>query len=174
MSMTLYQIGAELTKIEDIVAEADGILTPELDAYIQDQLALIGEAQAEKADAYLSLIRKMEATQSNAKAEADRYKRIAEIQGNCAERLRLRLKEYMQQHGMKRIDTVTGRSIRLQANGGKPPVTFVDGLQAADLPMEFQKQTIAVDTVKVREALESGRELGFAELGERGESLRIT
>ncbi len=174
MSISLYQIGAELTKIEDMVAEADGVLSPALDAYIQDQLALIETAQAEKSDAYVNLIRKVEAVQATAKAEAERYARIAKIQENFSERLKDRLKQYMQDHGIKRIDTVTGRTIRIQANGGKPSVQFAQGLQAADLPMEFQKQTIAVDTVAVRNALESGRELEFATLGERGESLRIT
>ncbi len=174
MSISLYQISAELTRIEDMVAEADGVLSPELDAYIMDQLAIIGEAQADKADGYVGLIRKVESIQSAAKAEAERYSRIAKIQENFSERLKDRLKQYMQDHGIKRIDTVTGRTIRLQANGGKPSVQYAQGLQAADVPMEFQKQTIAVDTVAVRNALEAGRKLEFATLGERGESLRIT
>ncbi len=174
MSISLYQISSELTRIEDMVAEADGVLSPELDAYIMDQLAIIGEAQADKADGYVGLIRKVESVQSAAKQEAERYARIAKIQENFAERLKDRLKQYMQQHGIRKIETVTGRSIRLQANGGKPPVQFAQGMQAGDVPPEFQKMTIAVDTVKVREALEAGRELEFATMGERGESLRIT
>ncbi len=174
MSISLYQISAELTRIEDMVAEADGVISPELDAYIMDQLAIIGEAQADKADGYVGLIRKVESIQSAAKAEAERYARIAKIQENFSERLKDRLKQYMQDHGIKRIDTVTGRTIRIQANGGKPSVQFIQGLQAADVPMEFQKQTIAVDTAKVQKAIESGRELEFASLSKRGTHLVIT
>ncbi len=174
MPITLYQIGAELSKLENLLADNDGVLTPALDAYLTEQLALIETAQAEKADNYISLIRKTEAVQATAKAEAERYARIAKIQENFSERLKDRLKQYMQDHGIKRIDTITGRTIRLQANGGKRSVQYAQGLQASDVPIEFQNQTIAVDSVAVRNALEAGRELEFATLGERGESLRIT
>jgi len=46
-------------------------------------------------------------------------------------------------------------------------------LDPKTLPERFQKITVEANSPAIREALESGEKLEFAELGERGTSLRI-
>jgi hypothetical protein len=49
----------------------------------------------------------------------------------------------------------------------------VDYINAEDLPQEFQKVTISANNDAIREALESGEQLGWARIGERGEHINI-
>ena len=172
--MTLYKIGAELTKLEGMLEENGGVLDdPALEAYVLEQLALIDEHQQERADAYCSLIHKAEAMSEAARLEANRYSDASKVQANFAARLKQRLKEHMEAHGIRKIETTTGRKIYVQQNGGKVPVVYMPGLQPMDLDPEYQKMTVAVDGERVRAALEAGKKLKFAEFGERGTSLRI-
>ena len=53
-------------------------------------------------------------------------------------------------------------------NGGKQALT-IDG----EVPKEYTKTIIENDTDKIRQALEEGKNLPFAHLEPRGESLRI-
>ena len=59
-------------------------------------------------------------------------------------------------------------SFNIQKNGGKQALT-IDG----DVPNEYTKTVIENNTDKIRQALEAGKELPFAHLEPRGESLRI-
>ena len=59
-------------------------------------------------------------------------------------------------------------TFNIAKNGGKQPLT-IDG----DVPEEYQKIIKENDNEKIRADLESGKELPFAHLEPRGESLRI-
>lgn len=52
-------------------------------------------------------------------------------------------------------------------------LTLKDGLSTTELPEQFQKVSIDPNTTAIREALERGEKLDFAQLGERGISIRI-
>lgn len=58
-------------------------------------------------------------------------------------------------------------------NGGKAPVIYEDDFNPLNIPEQFQMWDIQADKALIREVLESGTELPFARLGERGESLRL-
>jgi hypothetical protein len=60
-------------------------------------------------------------------------------------------------------------SFSIQKSGGKLPVIIDDEV----VPIEYQKAKWENDNELIREALESGKQLPFAHLGERGETLRI-
>ena len=59
-------------------------------------------------------------------------------------------------------------TFNIAKNGGKQALT-IDG----DVPEEYTKTVIENDTEKIRADLEAGKELPFAHLEPRGESLRI-
>lgn len=59
-------------------------------------------------------------------------------------------------------------TFRIQKNGGKRALT-IDG----EVPKEYTKTIVENDTDKIRQALESGKELSFAHLEPQSESLRI-
>lgn len=59
-------------------------------------------------------------------------------------------------------------SFAIQKNGGKAPLEII-----SDVPEDYMVMEPKVNTALIREELEAGAELGFAVLGERGESLRI-
>lgn len=58
-------------------------------------------------------------------------------------------------------------------NGGKAPVIYEDDFNPLNIPEQFQMWDVQPDKALIREVLESGTELPFARLGERGESLRL-
>ena len=58
-------------------------------------------------------------------------------------------------------------------NGGKAPVIIKEGTNILSVPEAFQDWDVKFDKTAIREALESGKTLDFAYLGERGESLRL-
>ena len=65
--------------------------------------------------------------------------------------------------------------IGICANGGKLPVELRPEIQAnpAMLPPAYQRVEIKPDTDAIRDALEAGESLGFAELKPRGKHVRI-
>jgi hypothetical protein len=60
---------------------------------------------------------------------------------------------------------------RIAKNGGVLPLIM--SASPEELPQEFQKVTIEPNNEAIRKALDEGKELEFAQYGERGESLRI-
>ncbi len=61
----------------------------------------------------------------------------------------------------------------LEGRGFKPKV-FDESKPVEELPERFQRVSVEPDTKAIRQALESGEELDFARLGDRGASIRIT
>jgi hypothetical protein len=78
----------------------------------------------------------------------------------------------LQTHNLKTVETPRYK-LQLAKNGGKAPLILDESVPVAKLPERFQKVSIDPNTVAIREALESGEHLNFAQLGERGMSMRI-
>lgn len=78
----------------------------------------------------------------------------------------------MRFRGLRKTETDL-HTISIQKNGGKAPIQYVEGLQPSELPTEYQKTKVEMDTDAIRQALEAGELLDFAVLLEKGESLRI-
>ena len=56
-------------------------------------------------------------------------------------------------------------------NGGKLPIVLT--VDPKDLPFDFQRVKIEANSDAIRDALEHGQEVPGAELGERGEHIKI-
>lgn len=88
--------------------------------------------------------------------------------------------DYLKRNVMDTLIRLDKRTIKgdhftwtIAKNGGKRPVVFKEGYNILSIPERFQDWTVKPDREQIREALESGEELDFATLGERGESLRL-
>lgn len=175
MSRPLFEITDDLLKLNDLLDEVEGDVSrfgemePAITAYMD---SLAGE-EAAKLDAYVNLIRQLESEAAVAKAEAEQYAKKAKTRESRAAWLKERLKMHMEQTGQGKVDTERGRTVTIQRNGGKLPVTVNDSVDLNAIPLWCVKIVRSVDTDAVRSALERGEALDFARLGERGTHLRI-
>ena len=82
------------------------------------------------------------------------------------------MKWFFNAHNLKTVETARYK-LSLAKNGGKQPLILDESIPVSQLPEQFQKVSIDPDTTAIREALERGEKLEFAQLGERGTSIRI-
>ena len=134
---------------------------------ILDTLESIEGEIEDKADNYAKIIKELEAKQNARKEEAKRLTESAKVFENRAKTLKSNLFNAMKETGKTKFVTDLF-SFNIVKNGGKQTLT-IDG----EVPEEYTKTIIENDTDKIRQALEEGKELSFAHLEQRGESLRI-
>lgn len=121
----------------------------------------------DKADNYAKIIKELEAKQNARKEEAKRLTESAKIFENRVKTLKNNLYTAMKAINKPKFATDLF-SFNIVKNGGKQALT-IDG----EVPEEYTKTIIENDTDKIRQALDEGKELPFAHLEPRGESLRI-
>jgi hypothetical protein len=172
--MTLYQIADDLRALGDLLAESAGEVTPESEAALSEFEREIETDLVAKVDAYCSLIRELEQRASVRLVESTRLRKLADADNAAAERLRERLRFVFAERGIGPMQTPRFR-VRLSRNGGKAPIQFSPWVAEAPerLPEEFRAQLWKVRTDAIREALEAGRHLDFANLGDRGTRIDI-
>lgn len=163
---TLFDIGTDLLRVLDAIGDG-GEIDNELDQFFQS----IQEDEANKLDAYVGLIRTLEAEILAARTEAERFVEKAKTRENKAKSLKERLKEHLARTGRQRVTSTSGRTIRIQANPSSPLV-----VKTEDVPQEYkvEKTVVEIDLERIRKELTAGQSLGFASYGERGSHLRIS
>lgn len=134
---------------------------------VLDTLESIEGDIEDKADNYAKIIKDLENKRNARKEEAKRLTENARIFENRILRLKQNLFNTMKQTGKTNF-TTNLFTFRIQKNGGKRAL-IIDG----EVPKEYTKTIIENDSDKIREDLESGKELTFAHLESQGESLRI-
>jgi hypothetical protein len=171
---TLFNIGAELIALNDLLDEIGGdVSEPAVELAVT---AWFGELEAEqgaKLDNYIGLIRTLEMEAHAAGEEADRYTAIEEARANRAAWLKDRLKAHLEATGQPKATTVSGRVVAVQKNGGKKPLGLADDLRIDDLDERFRRVVVSADTDAIRKALEAGEVIEGATLREPGTHLRI-
>ena len=125
----------------------------------------------EKLDNYAALISELEARAKARKDEARRLAERAKRDDQHAAYLKQRLLLFFQDHHLKTVETRRYR-LTLQRSGGKTPVVL--NTDPEQLPTEFHRWKVNADLDALRQALEDGADLDFAELGERRHFLRIS
>ena len=134
---------------------------------ILDTLESIEGEIEDKADGYAKIIKELEAKKKARKDEAKRLTDSAKVFENRVNTLKNNLYNSMKQTGKTKFATNLF-TFNIAKNGGKQALT-IDG----EVPEEYTKTIIENDNDKIRADLESGKELSFAHLEPRGESLRI-
>lgn len=159
--ISLYDMTEEWKSVFDM------LLDPEIpEEAIFNTIEMIEADMDTKADSYAKIIKSMDGDAAQIDEE---IKRLQSRRGSIAKRkawMQQQLFETMKATGRTKFKTALF-SFNIQKNGGVTPVEIT-----APVPAEWLKPGMP-DTTKIREYLESGNELDFATLGERGESLRI-
>ena len=170
---TLYQINHDLNELENQLEELDlnSATQDEHNAFIDRWLCLEGELHT-KLDNYGIFIRELEARAEVRKAEAKRLDELATVDDNKVKALKASLLYVFTAREIKKLETKRFSFSRVK-NGGKAPLVLNELTPISKIPKEFQTVIVQVSKESVRIALESGRELPFAKLGERGENIRI-
>lgn len=168
MGRTLLDISDDLLALENLLMEQEGDITgaEEIVKGWFDELE--GDLHG-KLDGYAALITEMLGRAKIRREEAERLSNRARIDENSAKYLKVRLLEFFQTHGHKKIETARYR-ISVANNGGKQPMEI--DLQPDDLPDEFQRIEVKADQEAIRSALEKIK-LPFARMLPRGQHIRI-
>lgn len=160
----LYEIVGEL---QDFIEANEGLEDEQ--AYKDTLEALQGELN-DKVSQWGRAIKNMESDRDAIKAEADRQAARAKAIDNSITRMKETLLMYLKAAGVKKAgDNIIGASI--VKNGGKAPIIMK--ISEDDIPKEYQQCVYRADKEAIRNALESGTELEWAYLGERGEHIKI-
>lgn len=168
--MRLYDIASAYRSLQD---QLDAAETPEeMKETLRDTLESLSGDFEEKAENMAALIAENTATVEGCKAEIERLSRKAARLQAQNDSIKKYLMTEMQYTGQKKVKAGTWQ-ISIARNGGKAPILWSEQIDLRQVPEEFIKTTQSIDANAVRAALEAGTALSFAELGERGESLRI-
>jgi Siphovirus Gp157 len=172
---TLFQIGAEISALHDLLTECGGELTDEQSETAIDQwLAETNEALEKKVNSYVWLIKEFEGRSEARELAAKHLMASAGADLNQAKRLKDRLKTFLELCGLSKLQTEHFK-LSIQANGGVLPLRIPSDWDddPANAPEAFQRRTIVLDRDAIREAIRNDEETYGAELGPRGNHLRI-
>lgn len=136
---------------------------------IQDTLeAVIGEIEI-KGENYIALINHLDMEMDACDKQIQEWTYRKKVRENAIKRLKQRLAEAMIMMGKDEIKAGVN-TIKLQNNGGKAPLIFDED---KEIPESYMKVILEPDKEKIRKALEDGKELDFAHIGERGKHIKI-
>lgn len=97
---TLYELTAQMCEIEDVLEEAGGELTPELESLWNETR----ESLLAKVDDYNGLYRKYEAADTALESEIKRLQRLQKTARNSMKSLKAGLADNMHRFGLRRMD----------------------------------------------------------------------
>lgn len=156
----VWQLSQEIARIEELIelqAEAnEGEVSDELIRAF-DELALRFDSEQ-----VAQLIRKLKAEKAMYKDQERRFRGEVERKDKAIKNLQLAVMRIMDAKGIKKEG-----SLSVCKNGGKTPMEITDLV-----PEDFTIFEPRPNTDLIRERLESGDQLPFAKLGERGRHLR--
>ena len=161
--LSMYEMTEEWQNVFNMLLDPE---VPE-DA-VMDTIEMIEADMDIKADGYAKIMKSMDGDVDKISEE---IKRLQERKASITNRknwLKSGLENMMRTTGRTKFKTALF-SFNIQKNGGAVPVVIDPTMT---VPAEWLKPGDP-DTVKIRKYLEAGNTLPFAELGERGESLRI-
>jgi hypothetical protein len=164
--MTIYELTDQYRQLLELAEDPDTDIT-----VFRDTLeALDGEIEI-KAEYYGRVIRELEGRAASLDAEIERMTKLKVAAKRSIMWMKEALQFAMEGTGKTKIKT-DHFAFTIATNGGKQPMYVSDKID--DIPEEFRTYPEPVaDKEKIRAALEAGQELKFAELQERGRSLRI-
>jgi len=167
MKRSLLDIGDDLRALDELMEECEGEI---VDEALEKWFSEIGAERDDKIDRYCFLIDDLTASAKRHKEDAATYAKWAATDENKAKRLKERLRDFFEAHGIAKLETAHYKP-RVQNNGGVQPLDIDGGINPLDLPEDFQ--IVQANADAIREYLQSGEELEYARLLPRGTHLRI-
>ena len=156
---SLYELKEAYANIQDLIEDGgdyEGVLST-----ISDEIET-------KAENYAIVMKNIQKDIDGIDKEIERLTQRKQTLANGAERMKRMLFEAMVETGKTKFKTPLF-SFAIVKNGGKAPLI----LDEDKVPKKWMVASYRPNVNLIREALDSGKKLKFAELGERKESLRI-
>lgn len=165
--MTLYELNKQFERILEM-AET-GEFEEEV---IQGTLEGVEGEIETKLDSYGVIVNELQADVDKIDAELKRLTAKKKTLSGSIDFLKTNVRATLERLGKR---TVKGDRFTwsIAKNGGKAPVIIKEGTSVLSIPEDYQDWDVRFNKTAIREALESGKTLDFAYLGERGESLRL-
>lgn len=151
--LTLYTITSEQLRINELLEESGGELTPE----IEEALILNEENFLTKSEGYIESIARYKALAEAADVRIKEMQRIKKTAENIEKRLKERLQHAMVVMGHDKVD-VGLRKLSLRSS------TAVSITNEDAIPAEYIIVETKVDKMKIKEALKNGVVIDGAEL----------
>ena len=172
--MNLYELTQAQRDLEEKILGTMDEETGEIPANeeLDAQAEALGLAIDAKIDGIARMVRNWTSDVDAWKAEEKRFADKRRASENRIKHVKLYAKACLEGAGLDKLKTALF-TVAIQKNGGVVPMNLCVDLDPKTLPERFQKITVEANSSAIREALESGEKLEFAELGERGTSLRI-
>jgi hypothetical protein len=164
MPAKLWELGDELEQIAGEIIEAEGEISPELEA----RLDAIQGAWAEKVERIALMVRSQEANAARAAYEAERLARMVRGHKRTADSLKGYLQREMERTGR---DEVKGERIKVRLQNNSRPAIHWPGA-AESLPEEFRRVIVEADTQAAYLAWKDGDPLDGWQV-ERGKHVRL-
>ncbi|NBW19767.1 MAG: hypothetical protein EBR82_68520, partial [Caulobacteraceae bacterium] len=103
---TLFKITEDLNALADILTETGGEISDDeqgsaLEAWWQE----LGEERDQKIDNYCAMIQELEARATTLAWESERLANLGDADHKAAARLKLRLREFLQEQGIEKLRT---------------------------------------------------------------------
>jgi hypothetical protein len=178
MSKTLRAIDEDLKALDELLEEVGGDVSDvEAEQAVDNWLVENRRNLHEKLDGYAEVIESKESKAKRWQTEAKRLQDLAQVEENAVARMKNRLAFFLNEWGEKKIETEFHK-ITLAGNGGKAPLQLMPpkpaGIAVEDPALRPYIRTVhEYDPAAVREALEAGKELGWAKITPRGFHVRI-
>ena len=153
MTNSLYHITSEQLRINELLEESGGELTPE----IEEALAINETNFLAKSEGYIESIAYFKAKAEAAKVRIEEMQRIKRISENAEKRLKERMQWAMETLGRDKME-VGLHIISLRRT------LAVNIISEAAVPNEYVKVETSIDKVKLKEALKTGAIIPGAEL----------
>ena len=163
--MTLYELNKQFERILEMAETGEF----EEDVIQGTLEGVEGEIET-KLDSYGVIVNELQADLDKVDAELKRLQAKKKTLAGSIDFLKTNVRATLERLGKR---TVKGDRFTwsMRKNGGKAPVIIKDGTNVLAIPEDYQDWDVRFNKTAIRDALESGKELDFAFLGERGESL---
>lgn len=158
---TLYQIKGEYLRLYDMVTEDDEAL--------EDTLESLNLDLSDKSEGYVAVIKQLEMESDECDRQIEYFQNKKKARQNSVKRLKEALLSAMDIANLNEIKAGSW-VLKVAKNGGKTPVEIPD---ESLVPENYMRIKYEIDKDLIRKALEEGKELSFAKLGERGRHLNI-
>ena len=165
MSNSLYELSAGLARINEVIIEAEGLVSVEMGAELDRLLPVIHD----KAGNIGRWIRNLDGSTLALDVEIKRLKHKMQMAENLQERLKLYLKESMERAGMTKIDAGVV-TLSIQKNPPSvdiPDESFIPAAYKDVIPEQY-----VISKRRILDALKEGKEVTGATL-KIGTHLRI-
>lgn len=159
--MTLYDIKGEYLRLYEMVTEDDEALTDTLESLNLDL--------SDKSEGYVAVIKQLEMEADECDRQIEFFQAKKKARQNSVKRLKEALLSAMDIANLSEIKAGAW-TLKAAKNGGKNPVEIPD---ESKVPENYMRIKYEIDKDLIRKALEEGKELPFAKLGERGRHLNI-